>query len=511
MSVYVENYKHDIFVSYALVDNEPFAGADKGWVTTLVSGLKILLGKKLGRPDAFSLWMDYELRGHTSVTAHTIEQLESSATFVLILSPAYLASQWCRLELNAFLTQFGTDSGRLFVIEHDQTERPAELADLLGYKFWLADDAGHPRTLAIPKPNPEEFQYYQRLDDLARQLTDKLKTLRQAESDRPNYRANSARSLSNGENSRLLETPQFPSEAAFGNDSASYLIPENREATLAATTDAPTIFLAEVSADLEEQRQDIKHSLLQQGVRILPDKAYSFATIAQQLQQDLTQCRLFVQLLSDKTANGYPQFQYERAQSAQLAIFQWRNPSLELAAVTDFSHRALLSQSTVIATDLMEFQTYILKQLQPKPANPVFDTDTDALVFVNAAPEDMSLAHQIKDILEANGIGYSLPLEMSSYTKPADIRQYLEQNILSCDAIIVLYDNTSVVWVNEQILYCRRMQRRRDQPLKIIAVYNTPVANKPPLNMKLPNMQILDCPSPQVETCLPILFRYLQT
>lgn len=505
MSVYVENYKHDIFVSYALVDNEPFAGADKGWVTTLVSGLKILLGKKLGRPDAFSLWMDYELRGHTSVTAHIIEQLESSATFVLILSPAYLASQWCRLELNAFLTQFGTDSGRIFVVEHDQTERLAELADLLGYKFWMADDAGHPRTLAIPKPNPEEFQYYQRLDDLARQLTDKLKTLRQAESSRPNSGAHSNRSFSNA------ETPTFSVKGSFGNDGASYLIPGNNGATLAATTDAPTIFLAEVSADLEEQRQDIKHSLLQQGVRILPDKAYSFATIAQQLEQDLTQCRLFVQLLSDKTANGYPQFQYERAQAAQLAIFQWRNPNLELATVTDLSHRTLLLQSTVIATDLMEFQTYILKQLQPKPPNTVFDTDTDALVFVNAAPEDMGLAHQIKDILDTHGIGYSLPLEISSYTKPADIRQYLEQNILSCDAIIVLYDNTSVVWVNEQILYCRRMQRRREQPLKIIAVYNTPVANKPPLNMKLPNMQILDCPSPQVETCLPILFRYLQT
>ena len=34
---FVPNYKHDIFVSYAHVDDEPFPGADKGWVTTLLS------------------------------------------------------------------------------------------------------------------------------------------------------------------------------------------------------------------------------------------------------------------------------------------------------------------------------------------------------------------------------------------------------------------------------------------------------------------------------------------
>jgi len=59
MPVYVPNYQHDIFVSYAHVDNEPFAGAEKGWVTTLISNLKNELGRQLGRADAYSLWMDY--------------------------------------------------------------------------------------------------------------------------------------------------------------------------------------------------------------------------------------------------------------------------------------------------------------------------------------------------------------------------------------------------------------------------------------------------------------------
>ena len=95
MSTYVPNYKKDIFISYAHVDNEPFAGADKGWVTTLINGLKIELGKQLGRTDAYSLWMDYQLRGNEAVTPDIDEQLNNCATLVLIFSRGYLASSWC--------------------------------------------------------------------------------------------------------------------------------------------------------------------------------------------------------------------------------------------------------------------------------------------------------------------------------------------------------------------------------------------------------------------------------
>ena len=47
MSNYVPNYKNDIFISYAHVDNERLPGADAGWVTTLVSALKKSLAQKV--------------------------------------------------------------------------------------------------------------------------------------------------------------------------------------------------------------------------------------------------------------------------------------------------------------------------------------------------------------------------------------------------------------------------------------------------------------------------------
>jgi hypothetical protein len=473
MSVYVPNYKHDIFVSYAHVDNEPLAGAEKGWVTTLINSLKILLTKKIGRPDNFSLWMDNDLRGNVAITPNIKEQLEGSATILLILSPGYLASKWCRLELSTFLAKAGQNSGCIFLVEHDFVERPEILSDLLGYKFWKYDDFGQKRILGFPKPNPEESEYYQKLDDLANQLLDQIKLLK--------------------EKTISINT----------NDNNTVSI---------------KVFLAEVTYDLEERRTEIKRYLIQQGVQILPEAKYSSLKNQHSLEGDLRQSSLFIQLLSENSGYGYPRFQYQRAKAVNLPILQWREPNIQ--NISESKHNLFLAESTVIATRLVEFKAIIIQKIRlkykelevkkvEKEAEISNQIKKEYLVFINAVPEDMAVAHKIKDILEQHSIGYSLPLEFSEATTPSEIRQDLEQNLLSCDAVMIVYDNTSMIWVHEQLLYCRRMARRRDQPLKLIAVYNTTSTEKPPLNMKLPNMQILACPAPQADSCLPYFLECL--
>jgi len=244
MSTYISNCQHDIFVSYAHVDNQPFAGANKGWVTTLIKDLKNFLGKKLGRSDAYSLWLDNELRGNTAATPDALKQLENAATLILILSPGYLASNWCHLELNTFLAKVGKDSGRVFVVEHDLVEeRHIELSDLRGYPFWVRDDAGKSRILAVPKPKPEtEPEYYQVLDNLACELTDKLKALKK----------------------------EMPAQA-----------PLTEISSITTTTPKATIFLAEVTDDLFLEREEVKRYLESQDVQVLPKKLYFLPTQAE--------------------------------------------------------------------------------------------------------------------------------------------------------------------------------------------------------------------------------------
>ena len=109
MATYVPHYQHDIFVSYAQVDNEPLAGADTRWVTNLITGLKPLLGQKFGRADAYSLWMDNTIRAYEAITRHLIEQVQDSAILLLVLSPGYVASEWCCRELSTFVAKVGKE------------------------------------------------------------------------------------------------------------------------------------------------------------------------------------------------------------------------------------------------------------------------------------------------------------------------------------------------------------------------------------------------------------------
>jgi TIR domain len=496
MATYAPHYRHDIFVSYAHVDNEPLAGADTRWVTNLITGLKPLLGQKLGRADAYSLWMDYELRGHEALTPYILEQLQGAAILLLILSPGYLASEWCRRELSAFVSKADKGAGRLFVVEREPLERPEELRDVLGYRFWVRNEAYAPRTLGVPRPSYDEFEFYLRLDELARHIVDKL---------------------------RHLRTPSGP--AAVPSPAPAPHVP--------ASASQATVFLAEVTDDLHELRAEVEGYLQRRSIRVLPSTLYYFPSateLRQAIDADLRESTLFVQLLSPTIPRrpagmSTPQIQYAAAQAVEgLPILQWRDRKVDVAAMTDPDQRAFLDAATVVVTGLEEFKQYIIQQLEAieakkrleeerrqheaslKQTTPTSALTGDTLVFINTGPEDLSLALEMGEILKEEGFGFSLPL--LDDISPAEKRQDLEENLLDCDAVILLYASTAVAWVREQLRYCRRMQGRRDRPLKIIAVFSK--ANNQPLGMSLPNVQVLEFSSLRESNCVPLLVQALQ-
>jgi hypothetical protein len=497
MATYVPPYKHDIFVSYAHVDNEPLAGADTRWVTNLVTGLRPMLGQKLGRADAYSLWMDYELRGNEPVTPDILNQLRETALFVLILSPGYLASEWCYRELNLFIGQAGRGSGRVFIVEREAVERPEALRDLLGYKFWVWNEMHQQRILGVPKPGEEDYVYYERLGELAHQIADKLKYLR----------------------------------AQSGAAAVAHALRPSGTQSLPPRV---TVFLAEVTDDLHHLRAEVERYLQQHHIRVLPDKLYYFPTaeeLHQAIEADLQASTLFVQLLSPTLPRrppgmSTPQLQYAAAQAvAGLPILQWRDRKVDLAAIADPAQQAFLDAATVVATGIEEFKQYIVQQLEAIETRKRLEEEKrtqeaasratrsaslteDTLIFINTGPEDESLALEIGEMLRGEGFEFSLPL-LEDIT-PAEKRQDLEENLRDCDAVIVLYANTSVAWVREQLRYCRKMQGQRERPLKVIAVFSKAVPGKPPVGMSLRNMQVLEFSTLRDSTCFPIFKQALQ-
>ena len=159
---YVPGYDHDVFVSYAHLDNE----GESAWVTNLVRRLSIEVRQRLGAKDP-KIWIDHDLNGNDPLTPEIMQAIRRSATILLIVSPSYITSEWCARERNAFLgfAQNCVAEGRIFIVHCRDIGRqlmPPEFGDLKGFKFWTKDsDAGgvareRAEFLArphVPKPN----------------------------------------------------------------------------------------------------------------------------------------------------------------------------------------------------------------------------------------------------------------------------------------------------------------------------------------------------------------------
>jgi hypothetical protein len=464
---FVTQYKHDIFVSYAHVDDQPLEGADRGWVTSLVRCVKTRMAQKLGRSDAYSLWMDHELSAHRPVTSQILETVRQTATLVVVLSPGYVASEWCQRERSTFLELLQERGvSRVFVVEREgvsDAARPQAFRDLKTFRFWVRDREDRPpRILGSPRPDPTDQEYYRQIDDLCLNVERALRALQLAP-----------------QPARTRPSPQAPMS----------------ESVVAAQ---PTIFLAQVTDDLEPERNSIRRYLDQAGVNVLPQNWYSLepGSFREAAERDLSKCELFVQLLSELPGKkppdlprGYGWLQLELAKSAQTPVLQWCRPGLDAAAVRDEDHRALLQTGTVQAESLEEFRREIRRRVFEEPA-PQPERPLNAFVFVDMETADRPLAEHVCEVLDSYGADYILPVQSDD---PAKSRQDLQQNLRTCDAVIVVYGSTTATWVRSQLLECRKILATRERPLQALAVFEGPPEHKDRLDLKLRGMQVLNC------------------
>jgi hypothetical protein len=460
---FIENYKHDLFVSFAHVDNEPLPGVEQGWVSNLVRCLKTKLGQKLGRSDAFNLWMDYRLAGNMDLTSQILQALENTAIILIVLSPGYIASEWCSRERETFMRLVKkrvSGGSRIFVVERDKVEesqKPEEIRDLLGYRFWVIDQEGAPpRILGEPKPDPSDPRYYDRFTDLCVDIADELYRLKELEK----------------------------------GDSSAVVFPKGNYAA--------TVFLAEVTDDLEDERDEVRRYLIEKNVRVLPENLYSRnpGQFRASVEKDLKDCSVYVQLLSKvrgKVAlpeeKSFSEIQFECARDKGKRILQWRGRDVAVEMISNEGYRNLVTGKYVMAVSLEEFKSAVVRCALEKPkASPADRQGT--FVFVDRDTTDASIADTVCEYLDRCGAEYVLPLDQG---KPSEIRQDLEENLLDCDSVIVVYGLITVAWVREQLRQCRKILAKRTRPIKAFAVFEGPPETKIPLGLKLANMQIINC------------------
>jgi hypothetical protein len=222
--------EHDVFVSYAHLDDEPPPGSDAGWITTLVRHLQQKIAQKLGH-NGFRVWMDHHLAENAQVTPTLINTVRKSATMIIFMSPGYANSAWCQKEMQEFhrLIQSRTTNGsEVFVIHQDEIARediPEALRDLIGFQFWSKDGHwGTPQRLGDPLPNPSDQshgEYFDLVVKVAYRVSAELKRIRGLDRSQP-----------------------LSTSIAVGNQKS--------------------VFLASVPSDLNEKRHEVQNFLEQQ-------------------------------------------------------------------------------------------------------------------------------------------------------------------------------------------------------------------------------------------------------
>src|SRR5262249_11033654 len=230
---FVTGFQHDVFVSYAHLDNEPIVGGRAGWVHALAEKLAVEVSQRLGSRE-FSLWTERQLDVHHPIPPEILEAIRQSATLLVVMSPGYLNSEWCRRERTAFLNLIRdrVAAGSVFIAFARDVPRatlPAEFGDLLCFRFWIQDDeVGADRPLGIL--DPTERAYISRLLQLSHDLKQQLERLR-----------------SNGGQPAIAKTP---------------------------SPDQPAVFVARSTDDLEDREDEVKSYLSQASITILPKTRY---------------------------------------------------------------------------------------------------------------------------------------------------------------------------------------------------------------------------------------------
>lgn len=437
----VPGFRHDVFVSYAHIDNFPVAGTRTGFVSQLVADLETEIGRKVGK--ALDIWWDhYSLDGNTRVTPEIMAASAQCAAIVIVASPAYLRSEWCLRERNAFLQTLERTAGSsqaVFIVSIepiDQANFPVDLRDYKGYAFYHTVDKGRTTRPLRPEISSDIEPYNNRLSQLVQNVADHLEQ---------------------------LVTRSTPMEKTVVSP--------------AQTADAskPAVLLLEVTDDLVQRRAELKDYLEQLGITVLPEKRYSRDDMdlhRKQILADLARSKACVQILGPVTgdrsdhARGMAWLRCEsiRDSSCRTPFLQWRDPDLDLTLVTDPDAQALIAPPSVRTDRFPDFRRSVgelaLKPpLRPKPA---LEKNRKS-IFVNSDLLDRNLGTGVAQWLEAHDF---MVLEPPRST--AEAREAWEANLRYCDSLMLVYGQTKPGWVRTQILLSNKVDR--DSPLKLLGV-----------------------------------------
>jgi hypothetical protein len=147
-------FEYDVFVSYSHGARRGDAAAPlRDWTLELIRRLETDVRLIDTGFDDLHIWRDEQIDPTIHLTEELRGKVKSSGILLIVMSPRYLASSWCRDELDWFRQQVQDrerDQGRVFVVRAVPSEETA-------WPDFLRDSRGH----ALPG-----FQFHDNRDSM---------------------------------------------------------------------------------------------------------------------------------------------------------------------------------------------------------------------------------------------------------------------------------------------------------------------------------------------------------
>jgi serine/threonine protein kinase len=436
-------FSHDLFISYAHLDNEAQLTGQQGWVTAFHRSLEVRVGQLVGKkPD---IWRDPKTRGEEGNEDTQFEHLPKSALLISVLSPRYAKSEWCTRELKEFVKAAARTGGpkwgtryRVFKVVKTPTpvdRHPPEIQSLLGYEFYKVDpETGRPRELDQIFGPEAQRDYWARLDDLAHDIADLLENL----------------------------------------DAASAPISQDSHPSSPSVEDKGVIYLAQTTHDLRDEHDAMRRDLQRHGFTILPDGALPMldAELRQRVREDLERARMSIHLVGSNygiVAEGSTEsvvtiqneMAVERAGERGFERVVWIPHGLE---INDERQQGLVNTlrtdpamhrcSDLLETPLEDLKTVVLEKLAPRkralePTTPAAtDEPSVPRVYMICDQRDQDAVAPLSDFLFECGFEVTLPIFEGD---EADVREDHEENLRLCDAVLVYYGNGNELWLRRKL------------------------------------------------------------
>jgi hypothetical protein len=455
-----------VLLNYAAIDDYALSAGKPGWVSQLHRNLEVRMEQLSGEKVHVTRLPENAIA--PAMEGELLQHIPNTRVMISVVSPPFIKSDLCRRQVERFW-QGAEETGGRYVDEKSRLLKalktavaeqlmPRELVDifspLFGFEFYEVDaDTGRVREFDETFGPVLKQRFFERVYDLAYDGCQVLSALKQVR----------------------------------GHEVSSPAPNRYRR----------WVYLATTTSDVADERDRVKRELLERGHVVLPDAP--LPTLARDVEtvvaNCLAKCTIAVHLLGKRygvtpedSSESIPALQVrltaDRASGSDLERLIWMPGGSE---PDDSRQRAFLlrvqedpglhRRAEIIEGNLNLLKKDLIRRLappeeKPKVTAPAKSPSGAPKLYLICDPKDEDAVEGLEDYLFDQGLEVLLPAFDGNDADAAALHQ---ENLLSCNGVLVYYGRAPRAWVDIKLReLLKATGYGREAPIAAQAVYIAP-------------------------------------